>query len=43
MQVLRNVNLLQVLELEGLAVLLSDVLTLGQASEVEDEVHQLLV
>ena len=39
MEVLRNVNLLQVLELEGLAVLLSDVLTLGQAGEVEDEVH----
>ena len=43
MQVLSDVNLLQVLQLEGLPVLLSHILALSKAVEVENQVHQLLV
>ena len=43
MEILGNIDLLQVLQLEGLPVLLPHIFTLSKAVEVEDKVHQLLV
>lgn len=43
MKVLGYIDLLQVLQLESLAVLFTDVLALGQAVKVEDQMHEFLV
>lgn len=43
LKILSDVNFLQILELESLSVLLSDIVALSETVKVEDQMHQLFI
>lgn len=43
LKILSDVNFLQILELESLSVLLSDIVALSETVKVKDQMHQLFI